>query len=137
MQKRQPRMTAPNYRALAEFRRALRQFLTFSEAEAARAGLTPAQHQALLAIKGTPGGPVSVGALADWLGVKPHSCAGLVDRLVGLRLVTKRADPADGRKVVLKLTARAEARLETLSAVHRDELLRNAAALEELLAAIH
>lgn len=133
---RRARMTNRDYRTLAEFRHALRQFLAFSEAEAARAGLTPVQHQALLAIKGMPGAPVTVGALAEWLGIKPHSCAGLVDRLVTQKLVTRQADPDDGRKVVLALTARAQARLETLSAVHRDELRRHAAVLEDLLAAI-
>jgi DNA-binding MarR family transcriptional regulator len=136
MKTRKPRMTAGDYRALADFRHGLRQFLAFSEAAAARAGLTPAQHQALLAIKGMPGQPVSVGALARWLGVKPHSCAGLVERLAGLKLVTKKPDPADRRRMVLRLTARAEARLAALSAAHRGELRRRADTLARLLAAI-
>jgi len=135
MPKRSP-LTVHDYRALAAFRHALRQFLAFSEVAAVQAGLTPAQHQALLAIKGMPDTPVTVGALAEWLGIKPHSCAGLVDRLVGQKLVVKQADPADGRKVVLALTARAQARLETLSAVHRDEIRRHAGALKDLLAAL-
>jgi DNA-binding MarR family transcriptional regulator len=136
MKKRKARMAAPDYRALAEFRHALRQFLAFSEAAAAQAGLTPAQHQALLGIKGMAEQPVTVGALAAWLNVKPHSCAGLVDRLAAQGLVAKRADPRDRRRVVLTLTARAEARLAALSAVHRDELRRRAGALSLLLAAI-
>jgi DNA-binding MarR family transcriptional regulator len=136
MKKRSDRMTGRDYRALAQFRHALRQFLAFSEAAAVRAGLTPAQHQALLAIKGMPEQPVSVGALAQWLEVKPHSCAGLVERLVASRLVAKKADPADRRRVVLRLTARAESRLAALSAAHRDELRRRAGALGPLLAAI-
>jgi DNA-binding MarR family transcriptional regulator len=130
------RLTTHDYRALAAFRHALRQFLAFSEAAAVQAGLTPAQHQALLAIKGMPDRPVTVGALAEWLGIKPHSCAGLVDRLVSQKLVTKQADPADRRKVVLALTVRAEARLEALSAVHRDEIRRHAGALSLLLPTI-
>lgn len=134
-------LTARDYSALAEFRHALRQFLAFSEAAAAQAGLTPAQHQALLAIKGLPGaGPareqVSVGDLARWLGVRHHSCVGLVERLVALGLIAKRADPEDRRRVFLNLTARAERKLAGLSAVHRDELRRRAGALEALLKAI-
>jgi len=127
---------ARDYRALAEFRHALRQFLVFSEVEAAEAGLTPAQHQALLAIKGMPVEQVSVGDLAEWLDVRHHSCVGLVERLVVLGLVAKRPDPKDRRRVFLRLTARAERKLAALSAVHRDELRRRAAALKTLLAAI-
>ena len=51
-------MTQPlsdrEYRSLAEFRYALRTFLRFSEDAARAAGLTPAQHQLLLAIRGHP-----------------------------------------------------------------------------------
>jgi DNA-binding MarR family transcriptional regulator len=141
MKKKAPSLADEDYRALAEFRRALRQFLAFSEQAAAQAGLTAAQHQALLAIKGIPGngqsgGLVHVGSLADWLGVRHHSCVGLVERLVSLGLVAKRADPRDGRRVVLKLTGRAERKLAALSAVHRDELRRRAGTLGLLLAAI-
>jgi len=130
-------LTDEDYRALAEFRHALRQFLAFSETAAARAGLTPVQHQALLAIKGMPvAAPVSVGNLAQWLGVRHHSCVGLVERLAGLGLIVKRADPRDRRLVVVKLTARAERKLARLSAAHRDELRRRSGALGLLLAAI-
>lgn len=131
------RLAARDYRALAEFRQALRQFLAFSEEAAGKAGLTPAQHQALLAIKGMPGPEqISVGDLAQWLGVRHHSCVGLVERLVALGLVVKRSDPADRRRVFLGLTARAERKLADLSAVHRDELRRRADALGLLLKAI-
>ena len=134
-------LTARDYRALAEFRHALRQFLAFSEEAAVKAGLTPAQHQALLAIKGMPETgraeeQVSVGDLAQWLGVRHHSCVGLVERLVALGLIAKHADPTDRRRVFLTLTARAERKLAALSAVHRDELRRRAVALGALLAAI-
>jgi DNA-binding MarR family transcriptional regulator len=126
------------YRALAGFRHALRQFLAFSEAAAAGAGLTPVQHQALLAIKGMPGtGDVSVGDLAAWLGVRHHSCVGLVDRLVMLGLVMRRADAKDGRRMTLRLTARAERRLVGLSVAHRDELRRLSGSLGSLLAELH
>jgi len=130
-------LTARDYRALAEFRHALRQFLAFSEEAAAKAGLTPAQHQALLAIKGMPAeGQVSVGELAQWLGVRHHSCVGLVERLVALGLIAKQADPADRRRVFLQLTAKAERKLAALSAAHRDELRRRAGAMGQLLKAI-
>ncbi|MGH8024732.1 MAG: MarR family winged helix-turn-helix transcriptional regulator, partial [Limisphaerales bacterium] len=42
------------YETLAAFRYALRRFLHFSEQAARTVGLTPQQHQAMLAIKGFP-----------------------------------------------------------------------------------
>jgi DNA-binding MarR family transcriptional regulator len=132
---RQTILRRRDYRALAEFRRALRRFLAFSEAAAAGAGLTAAQHQALLAIKGMPG-PVSIGDLAAWLGVRHHSAVGLVGRLIRLGLVSKRADPADRRRMSLTLTARAERRLKALSDAHRGELSRLSAVLQSLLTAL-
>ena len=116
------------YLALAEFRHAQRIFLAFSEKAAARAGLTPAQHQALLAIRGMPG-PVTVGTWAAWLGVRHHSCVGLVDRLVALGLVKKSVDAEDRRRVLLVLSPKASRKLDGLSAVHREELRRRAPAL--------
>ena len=137
MAKKKGRMTVRDYRALARFRQALRQFLSFSEAAAAEAGLTPTQHQALLAVKGMPrSDTVSVGDLADWLGVRHHSCVGLVDRLEILGLVTKHPDRADRRRVTLTLTRQAERKLAALSAAHRDELRRRAGALKVLLSAM-
>ena len=137
MAKNTGRMTVRDYRVLAQFRHALRQFLAFSEAAAAGAGLTSTQHQALLAIKGMPrAGAVSVGELAGWLGVRHHSCVGLVDRLEALGLVTKHCDRADRRRVTLKLTRLAERKLAELSAAHLDELRRRAGALKHLLSAV-
>jgi DNA-binding MarR family transcriptional regulator len=117
-----------DYRRLAQFRRALRLFLAFSAEAAAKAGLTPVQHQALLAIKGMPG-PPSVGALAAWLGIRPHSALGLVERLVGRKLVKKISDSTDRRRVILALTRAAEAKLGALSLAHRGELKRLARTL--------
>ena len=129
-------LTLKDYRALAGIRRGMRQFLEFSAGAALAAGLTPAQHQALLAIKGMPD-PVTVGALAEWLGVKPHSAVGLVNRLAALKLLQRVADPRDHRCMRLKLTRRAEAKLAALSHIHRAELRRFSAALAPLLDALH
>ena len=85
---KQARLTLKDYRALAGIRRGMRQFLEFSAGAALAAGLTPGQHQALLAIKGMPE-PVTVGSLAEWLGVKPHSAVGLVNRLAALKLLQR------------------------------------------------
>jgi len=129
------RLDIKDYRALAGIRRGMRQFLEFSAQAAQDAGLTPAQHQALLAIKGMTG-PVTVGTLAAWLGIRHHSAVGLVDRLAKAKLVTRIPDPQDRRRMRLKLTPGADAKLAALSQVHRAELRRFSAALAPLLDAL-
>ena len=59
-------LTELDYQNLLGFRSALRKFLSWSETRAREAGLTPAQHQLLLAVKGHPGvQPPAVGDIAD------------------------------------------------------------------------
>jgi DNA-binding MarR family transcriptional regulator len=111
-----------DYRALAAFRHQLRQFLLFSENAARDAGLQPRHHQALLAIKGFADS--TVGDLATQLGIKSHSAAELVNRLVAAKLVRRTADLVDRRRVHLALTAAAEKKLEALTLAHRAELRR-------------
>ncbi len=110
------------YRALAGFRQALRRFLRFSEAAAEAAGLTPRQHQALLAIRGSAAGRLAVGDLAEQLQVRHHSAVELVDRLVALRLVFRGRAPGDRRRVMVTLTEAGSRRLERLARTHRAEL---------------
>ena len=74
-----------DYEALARFRHQLRLFLAFSEMAAQKAGLTPQQHQALLAIKGLSSpAPASVGDLARDLLIKHHTAVELVNRMASL-----------------------------------------------------
>jgi len=113
-----------DYGALADFRHALRQFMVFSEDRAAEHGLTPQQHQALLAIRGAPGEHITIGDLAKRLVIKPHSASGLVDRLESLGLVERRASTIDRRSATIDLTPEALERLEGLSATHQEELRR-------------
>lgn len=113
-----------DYATLAEFRFSLRQFLAFSESRAAECGLTPQQHQALLAIRAAPVGGATVGYVADRLILKPHSATGLVDRLMVLNLVERRTSAQDKRRALLVLTQEAHAKLARLSIVHREEILR-------------
>jgi DNA-binding MarR family transcriptional regulator len=118
-------VTLGDYRALAAFRRSLRAFLHFSEQAARAEGLTPAQHQLLLAVKGTDSpGPPSIGDLADSLKLRHHSAVELVDRAVGAGLVQRRQDPDDRRCQRVVLTATGDRKLAALSALHRQELRR-------------
>lgn len=125
---------AADYRALADFRYALRRFLEFSGSAAKSVGLTPQQHQAMLAIIGAPEAqPVSIGFLAERLLLKHHSAVELVDRLVELDLVERQPDEGDRRKVLLGLTPKARRLLTKLSAAHIEELRRIRPAFAALL----
>jgi DNA-binding MarR family transcriptional regulator len=113
------------YQALARFRRSLRKFLAFSEHAARQAGLTPSQHQLLLAIKGHERtNDPSIGELAISLGLRHNSMAELVDRAQSAELIRRYTDPADGRRHLVVLTDIGEEKLASLAAVHRDELKR-------------
>lgn len=114
---------AVNYVALAQFRYELRKFQAFSQAAAKSAGLTPQQHQALLAVRGfSDQGPVSVGDLAEFLLIRPHTAVELVDRMTRLELFARVTDGADGRRVLIKLTKEGERRLQKLSQTNLREL---------------
>jgi DNA-binding MarR family transcriptional regulator len=128
--------TQEDYERLAAFRHALRCFMEFSQSAARAAGLTPQQHQALLAIKGMPGNVgVTIGDLAGRLLVRHHSAVELVDRLEQNGLLRRDSDGQDGRRALLVLTAKGEAALLELSASHLEELSRVGPELSVMLAA--
>ena len=119
------RLTDADYEDLLALRTGLRRFLRWSEQQAEAAGLTPAQHQLLLAVRGHPDrrGP-TIGEVADYLLLRHHSAVGLVDRAEEAGLVGRSRDAEDQRVVRLQLTAEGEERLEGLSAPHMEELHR-------------
>jgi DNA-binding MarR family transcriptional regulator len=130
-------LSKAEYEALAEFRYALRQFAAFSEQAAKSIGLTPRQHQALLAMRGFPGrGALTIGELAERLQIRPNSAVGLVNRLQAEGLVARASHAGDRRQVYVSLTARGRALLERLSAAHQAELRRIGPRLRQLLEAL-
>ncbi len=118
-------MREADYEDLLALRTGLRRFLRWSEQQAEAVGLTPAQHQLLLAIRGHPDhrGP-TVGEVADYLLLRHHSAVGLVDRAVAARLVKRVRELEDHRIVRLQLTAAGSKRLGALSQAHLEELGR-------------
>jgi DNA-binding MarR family transcriptional regulator len=58
---------------------------------------------------------MSAGALADTLHVHPSTLTGVLQRLEGRGLVRRRADPADGRRVILSLTPKGHQLERTLA----------------------
>lgn len=113
------------YVALAEFRHGLRQFLRFSEGAARNHGLTPQQHQLLLAIKGFPGRDwATVNELAERLQLQQHSVVGIVSRSEQAGFVVRLSHEADLRVTEVHLTKEGDRVLESLTLAHRDELQR-------------
>ncbi len=131
-------LTEDEYRSLAEFRYALRRFLSFSEDAARERGLTPTQHQLLLAIRGAEatGDSPSLTDLAERLHTRLHSTGELVGRAIEHGLVERHTDPNDARRVLLSTTAQGREHLEELSLLHRRELRRFRSTMNEVLDAI-
>jgi DNA-binding MarR family transcriptional regulator len=126
--------TGDDFRNNLRFRVALRRFLRWSEEQAGSVGLTAAQHQLLVAIKGHPGPQSpSVGELADYLLLQSHSTVGLVDRAEAGGFVRRRQDDQDARVVRVELTEEGDHLVTELTEAHLAELRKLATALAELL----
>lgn len=121
------------YAKLLALRTGLRRFERWSEQQARDAGLTPAQHQLLLAIRGhgDPAGP-TIGEVAGHLLLKHHSAVGLIDRAEAAGLVARMRTADDHRVVRLSLTRSGAERLEALSRLHVEELRRLASQLSDI-----
>lgn len=131
-------ITQEEYEVLAEFRYTLRRFMSFSENAAKEVGITPQQHQALLAIKGFPGREqITIHELAQRLQIKHHSTVGLVNRLEAENLITRSPGRDDRRKVFISLTEHGLSILKKLSDIHRAELRRLSPQLRLLLRGIN
>ncbi|MGH3267198.1 MAG: MarR family winged helix-turn-helix transcriptional regulator [Trebonia sp.] len=116
----------------------LRRFLRWSEEQATEVGITPAQHQLLVAIKGHPGPlPPAIREIADYLLLQSHSAVGLVDRAEAAGMVRRQPDPKDGRVVRVRLTEKGDQLVTGLTRAHLAELHNLAAALNELVPAEH
>ncbi len=113
------------YTRLLTFRTRLRQFQRWSADQARAAGLTPMQHQLLLAIRGhTDSRGPTVGDIAEYLLLRHHSAGELIQRAENGGLVIRVRDSEDQRVIRLRLTDTAAQRLESLTALHLAELQR-------------
>jgi DNA-binding MarR family transcriptional regulator len=123
-----------DYANLLAFRTALRRFDSWSHEQARRVGLTHAQHQLLLAVKGhhDPDGP-TISEAAEYLNTRHHSAVGLADRAERAGLLHRIRDKYDARVVRLRLTDLGEDRIAQLAGLHLDELRRLAPVLEHLV----
>lgn len=122
----------PDYQRLLDFRKELRRFLRWSEQSARNVGLTPAQHQLLLAIKGHLDGAPTISDVADDLMLRHHSVSELIDRAATAGLVDRQTDPDDRRLTRLRVTPEGEAVLRRLTRQHVAEIRRLAPIIEAL-----
>jgi DNA-binding MarR family transcriptional regulator len=76
----------------------------------------------LLQLAGAVGVPVTVGYVAERLGLRHNTVVELCDRCEQGGLLKRRHDDADRRRVLLALTRKGHALLESLSADHAREL---------------
>ena len=128
------RLTQQDFERLLEFRVTLRRFQRWSEDQAQAAGLTSVQHQLLVAIKGHHGPePPTIGDLAGYLLLRPHSAVELVDRAEAAGLVKRTPDQDDGRVVRVRLTEQADLILQKLTRAHLDRLHELATVLDEFV----
>src|SRR5689334_23443276 len=129
-----PGLSHADYANLLRFRTALRRFDSWSRDQAQHVGLTHAQHQLLLAVKGhdQPEGP-TIGEAAGYLNTRHHSMVGLVDRVERGGLVCRVRDLDDARVVRLRLTDLGEERIAQLTQLHLVELSRLAPVLQHLV----
>jgi DNA-binding MarR family transcriptional regulator len=119
---------------LAKFRREIRRFLQFSEQAAASAGLQPQQHQLLLQVVGAPDGTlITIGYIADVMGLRHHTVVELSKRCELAGLVSRTHDPNDHRRVMLEVTALGNRALRRLSDVHSQQLRELAPSLIQAL----
>lgn len=114
-----------DYVRLLALRTGLRHFERWSARQARAAGLTPAHHQLLLAVRGHGGADdPTIGEVADYLLLRHHSTVELIDRAEASGLVRRARSEEDHRVVRLSLTEEGAARLEALSELHLEELHR-------------
>ena len=123
MTERTARLRDEDFARLLAFRDGLRRFQHWSEEQAKAVGVTGAQHQLLLAIRGHGEAP-SIRDVAEHMLLRHHSVVELVDRAVTAGLVERIGDAHDQRVVRLRLTDTGEARVAALASVHLEELSR-------------
>jgi DNA-binding MarR family transcriptional regulator len=130
-----PELSRRDFENLLAFRNGLRRFMHWSETQAREVGLTPAQHQLLVAVKGHAGDEYpTISELAGYLLLRHHSVVELVDRAVTAGIVARQPDARDGRVTRIQLTPDGEARLGRLARAHLDELRNLAPVLDHLVA---
>jgi DNA-binding MarR family transcriptional regulator len=130
-------LSLAHYRGLAEFRYQIRRFVSFSEQAARAAGLEPAQHQLLLAIRGLPPPKrANIATLAERMCTDLPGCEALAQALFDRSLVRWTFNQADRREKLLALTDAGQSLLRALTVLHRNQMLAVGPTFVQALGAI-
>jgi len=130
-------ITTAEYRALAELRYRIRQFVGEGDSVARAAGLEPQQYLLLLALRGLPEGVEStIRTLADRLSLRHHSAVELIDRLEMHGYVRRSRSRDDRRRVLVALLPRVEKLLEQVARDRIGELRASGAALVNAISSL-
>ena len=131
------KITANEYRGLAELRYRIRRFLQEGDDTARQAQLEPQQYLLLLAIRGLPEGQeATIRTLADRLSLRHHSTVELVDRMEAHGYVKRTRGREDRRQVLVSLQPRGERLLEQVVQQRIIELRANGRALVEAISGL-
>jgi DNA-binding MarR family transcriptional regulator len=131
------RITADEYRGLAELRYRIRRFLQEGDDTARQAQLEPQQYLLLLAMRGLPEGQdATIRTLADRLSLRHHSTVELVDRMEAHGYVKRTRSREDRRQVLVSLQPRGERLLEQVVQQRIIELRANGRALVEAISGL-
>src|SRR3981081_3253205 len=95
-------MILAEFRALAEFRHQIRQFLNGSEQAARAVGLEPQQYLFLLALRGLPADhTATIRELAERMQLRHHSTVEMVNRLERQQLLRRERARSGHYQVIL------------------------------------
>jgi DNA-binding MarR family transcriptional regulator len=131
------KLSLADYRALAEFRYQIRNFLAFSERAVQGSGLERGQYQLMLAIKGMPEGMrPRIRDLAHRLRIQHNSAVELINRLEAGGYVHRQRAEDDRREVLLALTGKGEKVLAELAFHHHEQLRESAPQLVSALRSV-
>ena len=131
------KITADEYRGLAELRYRIRRFLQEGDDTARQAQLEPQQYLLLLAIRGLPEGQdATIRTLAERLSLRHHSTVELVDRMEAHGYVKRTRSREDRRQVLVSLQPRGERLLEQVVQQRIIELRANGRALVEAISGL-
>ncbi|MDQ0609077.1 MarR family winged helix-turn-helix transcriptional regulator [Variovorax sp. W1I1] len=114
-----------HFEALSDFRFRLRSFLRFSEDAAREEGITVLQYQLMLHTQGFAGREwATVSEIAERLQAQPHGVVALVSRCEEAGLVKRKPSSTDRRQVEVHLLPAGRKKLETLAALHKDQVAK-------------
>ena len=131
------KITAGEYRGLAELRYRIRRFLQEGDDTARQAQLEPQHYLLLLAIRGLPEGlEATIRTLAERLSLRHHSTVELVDRMEAHGYVKRSRGREDRRQVLVSLQPRGEKLLEHVVQQRIIELRANGRALVEAISGL-